>query len=171
MGQINKVSNGNVYIDGNNLIGTVKEMQLPEGAAKMVEHSVLGMQGVIDLPSGFEKMEAKITWGSFYADALAFTGDIYKFLNIQVRANLQQFDAKGLSTEKALVISMIGSSKNLPLGNFKANENSELETNFNVSYFKLTIGGVDVFEVDLVNNIYKVKGVDKLANYRANIGQ
>lgn len=168
---INKVSNANVYINGNNLLGTVKEITLPEGAAKMVEHSVLGMQGTIELPSGFEKLEAKIMWGAFYEDVLKLTGDIHQFLKMQIRSNLQQFGATGLQAEKALVITLIGSSKNLPLGNFKQNENSELETNFNVTYFKLAIGGKDVYEIDPVNNIYKVDGVDKLATYRANIGQ
>jgi len=34
----------------------------------------------------------------------------------------------------------------------------------------MEIDGVEVFEVDVMNNIYKVDGVDIMQQYRANIG-
>lgn len=171
MGAINSITNANLYIGANSFLGKVKELTLPEGAAKMVEHSALGQIGMIDLPAGFEKFEAKITWNSFYADALVQTGSIFDFLTMQARSSVKVYGANGLQQEVPLVVTMRGSSKNLPAGSFKQNENVEAETNLNVTYFKLSIDGKDVYEVDPVNNIYKVNGVDKLATYRANIGQ
>lgn len=166
-----KISNANVYIDGGNFFGAAKEVTLPEGAAKMVEHVALGMQGAIDLPVGFEKMTAKIAWTSFVKEAIIATADIYKGLKMQIRANLEEWSSSGLVSEKAFVISLVATSTNIPAGSFKAQENMEVETNFNVMYIKCTIGGKDVYEMDPVGNIYKVNGVDRLANYRANIGQ
>jgi P2 family phage contractile tail tube protein len=168
---IRKLSNANVYIDGSNFFGTVKEVTLPEGAAKMVEYMALGMQGSIDLPVGFEKMSAKFVWTSFHEEAIKATADIYKGLKMQIRANLEEYSSAGLIGEKAFVCSINGTSTNMPAGSFKAQENMEVETNFNVTYIKVTIGGKDVYEFDPVLNIYKVNGVDRLSNFRNNIGQ
>jgi P2 family phage contractile tail tube protein len=46
----------------------------------------------------------------------------------------------------------------------------ELETDFAVYYCKLEIDGEAIVEIDVLANIYKVAGVDKLAKYRANLG-
>lgn len=169
-GPIHRVTNANVYVGGNNFLGRVKEIDLPEGTAQMLEHTALGLQGKVEFPSGFEKFEAKAVFTSFYPDVIKKMGDITEFLQIQVRSNLQQFGATGLLAQKAIVITMTASPKNLPLGSFKQNENVELEMNLNVTYVKLQIGGEDILEIGLLDNIYKVGGVDKLTAHRANLG-
>jgi uncharacterized protein len=37
-------------------------------------------------------------------------------------------------------------------------------------YYREVHGGVDVNEIDVVNMVRKVRGVDQLAEHRANIG-
>ena len=60
--------------------------------------------------------------------------------------------------------------KDFPMGNFKQHDNVEAESNLSVTYCKLVINGVEISEIDVLANIYKVNGVDMLANYRANLG-
>lgn len=63
--QINRLTNANIYVDGNNLLGRAAEINLPQLKAKMSSHPALGMQFEFELPSGFEKMEAKVKWNAF----------------------------------------------------------------------------------------------------------
>jgi len=39
-----------------------------------------------------------------------------------------------------------------------------------VNYAKLIVDGEEIFEIDVLENIYKVEGVDILETYRNNIG-
>ena len=39
-----------------------------------------------------------------------------------------------------------------------------------VTYAKLVVDGVPLFEIDVLENIYKVGGIDMLTKYKKNIG-
>ena len=39
-----------------------------------------------------------------------------------------------------------------------------------VTYAKLVVNGQDIFEIDVLENIYKVGSKDILSNFRRNIG-
>ena len=56
------------------------------------------------------------------------------------------------------------------MGNFKQHDNVELTSMLTVTYVKQVINGEDVIEIDVLANIFKVNGVDVLAQYRNNIG-
>jgi P2 family phage contractile tail tube protein len=45
-----------------------------------------------------------------------------------------------------------------------------MESNLAVTYVKVEIDGQPVVEFDAIANIYKVDGIDILAQYRSNIG-
>ena len=65
---------------------------------------------------------------------------------------------------------MIGTFKDFPLGNIKPHENAEYETNMSVTYAKLIVDGVEIFEIDTLENIYKVGTVDMLSTFKKNTG-
>ncbi|MCX8505582.1 MAG: phage major tail tube protein, partial [Alphaproteobacteria bacterium] len=66
-GQVNIISNGNVYLNGVNLLGKVKSVKLPIIKAKLVDLHTLGGMMPVQLPAGFEKMEGEVEWASFDA--------------------------------------------------------------------------------------------------------
>jgi P2 family phage contractile tail tube protein len=39
-----------------------------------------------------------------------------------------------------------------------------------VHYYKLEVDGEEIIEIDTLNNIYKIRGEDKLADYTSAIG-
>ncbi len=167
---INRLTNANVYVNGNSLLGKVDEITLPSVKNKMVEHKSLGMVGALEFPSGIEKLEGKIKWNSFYDDVLPLMANPYTTLQIQVRASLESYASGGRVKEVPVVAILTIMPKSLPGGAFKQNDNVEAETDYTANYFKLTIGFVDVVEVDVLANIYKAGGVDVLADYRTHIG-
>lgn len=63
--QINRITNANIYLDGNNLLGRATEIKLPDVSLIMQEHKALGMVGKIELPAGFDKLEGKLNGTPF----------------------------------------------------------------------------------------------------------
>ena len=168
--QVNSITNANIYLDGGNFIGRAKEVQVPEAAYKFVDHEALGMVGMTELFAGIEKMECTVQWNAPYADALKKLTNPNQPVLMQVRANMRESNSAGLVGEVPVICTMSVVAKNIPGFNFKQHENVELETKLNVTYYKLEIDGEAVTEIDVLANIFKVDGVDLLANYKRNIG-
>lgn len=168
--KVNRLTNANIYVDGTNMLGRAAEIELPEITHKMSDHEALGMIGMVEFFSGIEKMEGKIKWNAFYTDALGFIGDPTKTVQLMVRSSLETYESAGRTDEVAVVVYLTVQFKSLPLGNYQQHENVELESQFACYASKMEIDGAPQVEIDLLSNIYKVQGVDIMANYRANIG-
>lgn len=168
--EINRLTNANIYVDGNSWLGRAEEVTLPVITSKMSEHKALGMVGMVELFSGIDKLEARIKWNSVYKDVFKKAANPTKTVQMQVRASLENYGSEGKTGESACVVYMTAQFKALPLGTFKQNENVELESALNVTYIKLVVGGETILELDVLANIYTVDGVDLLATYRANLG-
>lgn len=167
---INRLTNANVYLGADSLMGQAEEINLPEVKVKTAEHKALGMNASLELPAGLDKMEGKIKWTSFYKDSLVKVANPYATIQVQVRGNLEGYEAQGRVSEVPVVAVMSIQAKNFPGVGLKQQENAEMETAFSCLYYKLTIDGQDVIEVDVLANIHKAGGVDLLANYRTNLG-
>lgn len=167
---INRLTNANVWIDGASFLGKAEEVNLPSIMYKMVEHKALGMIGSMEFFAGIDKMESKIKWNSFYRDAMVKSANPFQNVSIQVRSSLENYNSGGKTGEVPVVCYMTAAYKSFPMGNFKQHDNVELESNLSVYYCKLEIDGQPVVEFDAMANIFKVDGVDVMAQYRANIG-
>lgn len=170
MADIKKITNANVYIDGNSYLGKADEISLPQIQHVTAEHKALGMVGVTEFFSGIEKMEATIKWSSLYPDALVKASNPTQSVRLQVRASLETYEASGRTGQQPVMVSITGMFKNVPVGNFKAHENAEFESQLSVSYVKVEVAGQELVEIDVLTNIYKVNGTDILATYRQNLG-
>ncbi len=170
MAEINRITNGNVYINGENFLGRCEEATLPDVKQKETEHKGLGMVGTIMLPSGLEAMTAKLKMASFYPDVVIQAGNPNIGAVVQVRANLETWESEVLLLQQALVALLVGRFTNFPFGTIKSKDNAEYELNMTVTRAVLTLDGVPLYEVDIMNNIWIVNGIDLLAAYRLNIG-
>lgn len=168
--QINRLTNANIYMDGNNLLGRAEEIQLPQIKHKMADHKALGMIGSAEFFAGIDKMESKIKWNALYPEVLKKAANPFIAVQIQARASLETYNSMGKIAEVPAIAYLSGTFKEFPLGNLKAGDNAEYETTMSVNYAKLIVDGEEIFEIDILGNIYKVDGVDILTTYRANIG-
>jgi P2 family phage contractile tail tube protein len=169
--RISKIFNGNVYVDGtSNLLGKASEITLPDIAVETDEHMALGMIGKVSLPTGLALMEAKIKWAGFYAEQLVNGANPFQAHKLQVRASVESYEAEGRVEETPLVVLMTCRWKKTPLGVIGAQAATEYEEELTVTYVKVTLGGKELIEVDVLENVWKVNGVDILAQYRKNIG-
>ena len=168
--EINKLTNANVYLNGVNLLGRAEEVQLPQIKHKMAEHKALGMVGSAEFFAGIDKMECKIKWNALYPAVLAQCSNPFNAAMIQVRASLETYGGTGRIKEVPATAFIIGTFKEFPLGNIKPQENAEYETTMAVTYAKLIVDKVEVFEIDVLQNIYKVGMIDVLNKFKKNIG-
>ena len=160
--QLNRVTNANIYVDGNCLLGKAEEIKLPDITTVMSEHKALGMVGKIELPSGFEKMEGEIKWNSFYRDVWLKMNNPYSMVQLQVRSSVETYGAMGRMQQQPLVTFLSVMFKKNPMGTFKQNDNAEFSSSFACYYIKQQLAGEDMLELDVLANIYKVGGVDQL---------
>ena len=168
--EINRVTNANVYINGDSLLGRAEEIALPEIKHKLVDHKALGMTGTTQFFAGIDKMVARIKWNSFYPEVLKASANPRETVQLQIRASVESYNSKGIGDETPIVMHIHGQFATYPLGYFKQNDNVELAQNISVNYMKLVYGKEDVMEFDALSNIYKVNGEDILATYKSNLG-
>ena len=168
--EINKLTNCNVYMNGNNLLGRAEEVQLPQIKHKMAEHKALGMVGSAEFFAGIDKLECKIKWNALYPDVLRTCANPFTAAMLQVRANLETYNGLGKIKEVPATAFLIGTFKEFPLGTIKPQDNAEYETTMAVTYAKLVVDSEEVFEIDVLQNIYKVGLLDILTVFKKNIG-
>ena len=170
MSQINAIYNANVYLDGNNLLGKAGEFKLPEFEIGQDEYKALGMVGTIKLPNSVEALEGEITWNSLYPEVAAKANHPFKAAQLMVRSNLQTFDARGLVKEVAVVTTVTATFSKNGLGGLKPKEKSEQASTYQATEIRQMVDGRETLYYNAFKNIYRVDGVDVLAQMRKNIG-
>jgi len=169
--QIKRITNANVYSESGSLLGKVEEISMPAIKAKIVDVKALGLFMDVEVFSGLEKMTGKLKFNAVYPELIEEFGSPSATKKIQVRASLEDYDSSGRTSEKPVVCFLSVRFKDvLPAITFKMNDNPEQESEFSCSYYRLEIDGVRYIEVDSFANIFFVKDVDQLAQYRANLG-
>jgi P2 family phage contractile tail tube protein len=165
-----RLTNANIFIDGRSMYGLAEEVTNPEVKAKMGDHKVLGMNGTLELASGLDKMEGSFKLNGPDDTVSTISADVKNAHEIIFRGNVEKYDGQTVVAQRPYVAIWRGTFKNAPGGSQKQHENVELMYNLNVTYYKLQIAGKTLLEIDVVNNIHKVDGVDQLAVYKQNLG-
>lgn len=165
---INKITNANAYLDGVTLIGKLDELELPSIKFKMQDFAALGLFSEIELPSGLEKMEAKLKWNAVYGDNFKEESPL-KSVSLTVKSNMKQHGAGGVLKDIPVTVTISGVFKEIPLGTFKSNEKMDgLQHVMSVYYVKLEEASKLIYEVDVFNNIIKFGSNDILSEFRLN---
>lgn len=168
--QINRITNANIYVNGQSLLGRASEIRLPDVSAIMQEHKALGMIGKIELPAGFDKLEGEIKWNALYQDVALLVANPFQAVQLQCRSSIEVYNAQGRVEEQPLVTFLTVMFTKNPLGAFRQNENAEFCSSFSATALKQLIGGKACLELDYLANVFRVDGQDALAHYRHNIG-
>lgn len=168
--KVNKVTNAAVYIDGEAMLGRADEVTCPDISPKMVDHKGLGMVGEAELPAGLQKMSAKIKWNAIYPEVMKRTHNVFQSMRLQIRTSVETFEGGSRTAQVPAVIYMTATPKKAGGLVFKPQDNVEREDEFNVTAYKLEIDGEEIISVDVLANIWRVNGVDMLAQFRENLG-
>lgn len=165
---INSIINANAYLGTTKLAGKLDELELPAVKVKTQEVTALGIYGTTEIPCGLEKMEAKFKWNAVYPDEWKQESPM-KTTRVIVKSNMMVVDANGVKKNSQVTATIGGLFKELPTGSIKPGEKMDsAEHLMAVSYYKLEVDGAQVYEIDVINNIFKQGETDLLADFNTN---
>lgn len=154
-----------VFVDGYGFLGRTVGGSLPKVKIKTEGYRDGGMDGETDLDFGQEKMEASMSFSEYDRGILAAAGK--RNLPITLRGSLED---EGDASE-AIVANLRGLVTEVDPGEWKAGEPKiELKLNMTPDYYRLTIGGAEIYDIDVIGGVRRIDGVDQIAGRRANLG-
>ena len=160
---LGQITNADLYINGADVKGKVKEFDLDDIGATEVEHSALGMIGVINLPGRpVEALGGKISFDwldeAVERDLLNPT----KRHNMQLHSYVDVFDETGLNVGASHTLVTHVGFHVVKRGGFKAKlgEGVGTEHAITVLSFSQKVYGdaTAIIEFDAMANIYRVNG-------------
>jgi len=156
------LKNFTVFIDGVGYAGIVEEGTPPKLAMKVEEFQGGGMIGAVDIPMGsVEKMEFEITLAEYNPAVMGKFG--HNDLPVSFRG-AQGADNEAIKVETRALL------REIDQGGLKAAEKGQLKIAFTASYYKMTVAGADVVEIDMENMVFKSGGVDHAAGMKKALG-
>lgn len=167
---VNSLWNCNVYLNGTSLLGRASEFEVPAPKRLMKDYGGLGMAAKIDIPSGWDKMTASITWASFDATTIGLLASSTAIQQFAALGDIQVMTAAGETSDLPVIYNVSGLTIDPGPVNFKAQDNITFKTTIQVYHVDLTVAGSQVYLFDAFSNQFIVNGIDQLAQYRANIG-
>ncbi|HCT8190550.1 phage major tail tube protein [Morganella morganii] len=165
-----KLKNMNLFFNGDNWQGKAEEITLPKLTRKLEAYRAGGMNGAAHVDLGLEDdaLGMEMTLGGMEAQLYKQWG-IAEIDGVPLRfAGAYQRDDTGEVTACEVVVR--GRLSEIDPGSAKQGDNTQVKFSFKPTYYRLVWNGADLIEIDVVNMVEKVDGVDRLAEQRAAIG-
>lgn len=161
------IKNMNLFVDGKGYAGKATEVTPPKLALLMDEHKAGGMDAAIDIEMGMEKLEASFILTDYNKDVLKLWGvSDGSTVPLVFRAAAKDADGK----VHAIILNMRGRLKDIDRGTWKPGEKAPLTFSVTLEYYKETIDGDVIYEIDIPNMKRIVNGKDQLKAERDALG-
>lgn len=165
-----KVVNYNVYLGNEKLVGVSADITLPKLEPMTATVSGAGIAGEYEspVPGHFGKLEMDMSFRSISVDSAKLLVPGTK--SLVLRASQQSYDIAGGTTNyRQLKITLKVMPKGVDLGKLSQGKPTETKNTFEVIYIKVEENGLVLIELDKLNFVYVVNGVDILAPIRNQI--
>ncbi|WP_314915559.1 phage major tail tube protein [Pseudomonas helleri] len=153
--------NTNMFVDGQSLQGDVPSLSLPKVKVKTEEYRGGGMD------MGLEKLEASFTTNGIRREVLKYFG---AFDQTGFNASFRGAFKGQKGTVTSVVATLRGGLREVDPGEWSAGSKAEFKYAVDVTYYKLEIDGRVMFEIDPINCVRVIDGVDQLAAVRSALG-
>ncbi|VWC47653.1 major tail tube protein [Burkholderia lata] len=168
MGMPRKLKGFNLFQNGENFVGQVVEVTLPKLTRKMEDYQGGGMSGPIKVDFGQEGIQLEWTCGGFMRSVLGqYAITKHDGVLLRFAGGYQSEDSTNVD---AIEIVIRGRHSEIDPGTAKSKEDTAFKVTTVASYYKLSVNGQDVIEIDFVNMVEKVNGNDLFAALRNAIG-
>ena len=159
--------NFSLYVDGIGYAGRVTEANLPSLSIQTEDFRGGGMDAPAQIDMGMEALELSFTLAEYDPAVLRQFGLLdQNAVQVAIRGAL----VDNGTAATAIVCNATGHFKEFDPGSFTAGEITEAEFTMGLRYYKLTVDGSVVHEVDVENMTRIINGADQLASIRAAIG-
>jgi uncharacterized protein len=159
--------NFSLYVDGIGYAGRVTEANPPGLTIQTEEFRAGGMDAPVEIDMGMEALEMSFTLAEYDPAVLRQVGLLdQNAVQVTIRGAMV---ANG-EAATPIVINCTGSFKEYDPGSFAAGEATEAQFTMALRYYRCTVGGAVVHEIDVENMTRVINGVDQLASIRTAIG-
>lgn len=162
--------NANIYNEGRALLG-VGTVELPDFEFMTESVSGLGIAGELDLPvlGHFKSLTMSIKWNSTCAESISLLAP--ETHRLAIYASVQSWNAGTGKFEPVPVrVTTLAVPKKSGVGKFEPGKKMEPGSDFELSYVKMSMNGIVRLEIDKVNFICAINGVDYLSTVRTHMG-
>ena len=156
------LKNFNLFVDGRGYAGRVDEITLPKLTIKTEEFQGAGMSAPVEIDMGMEKLEMDMTFSEYDPELFKLFG----LTNGSEIAFTIRGALEGNGETSPVVINVRGYFKDMDFDSWKSAEKASLKCSATCNYYKLTINGVVLIEIDPINMIRNVNGSDQLSKLR-----
>lgn len=165
-----KLKNLNLFNDANNYVGVVKSVTLPPLGRKMEAYRGGGMNGPVKADLGFSDDGIQFEWKTGGLDLISlkqFGAVNASGIALRFAGSFQQDDTGEVS---AVEVVLRGRHETIEMGDAQPGEDTEHSITTTCTYYKLIVDNEEIIEIELLNFIEKVNGVDMLEKQRSAIG-
>ena len=154
--------------DGVGYLHEVPELTLPTLARNMVDYQTGGMDSPIKSDMGGQPLTMDWTLGGMVPEIFGqFGAQKHDAVALRFSGAYQSDDSEAVQSVQVIAR---GRHSEIAPGNAKKGEDTAIKVTSELSYYRLTIDGKDIVEIDVMNLVYKVKGVDLYAPHRNALG-
>lgn len=164
-----KINNFNVYDGKTKLVGVSAEITLPAFEPLTETLSVAGMAGEMEseVIGSFGSMKIEIPFENLTENFFAFAASTNPII---IRGSMEVLNIQTQDkSKKPVVITIKGRTLNINLGTFKKGGKGQPSITKEITYIKIMINNTTQVELDKLNNIFKLGGVDLLEEIRSQI--
>ena len=163
------LKNFNLFIDGRGYAGNIDEAQLPALNLTIEDFRAGGMDAPIGLDMGMEKLELSFVLSKYDTDTLKQFG-LGEGAETQVtlRAGLESY---GVADATRVVVNARGKVKGVEFGAMQPGAKSSVTFTMDLTFYRYTQAGEVIHEIDVINMVRRIGGVDRLASMRAALGR
>lgn len=165
-----KLKHLNFFNEGRTYIGEAESFNRPSLARKTEAFRGGGMAGAAHVDHGLDDDALEMTWvvGGYASQVIKQMGvaDVGGVL-LRFSGSLQREDSGEVET---LEIVVRGRHTEIDTGEYKTGEDSNKTITTKAVYYKETLNGEELCEIDLLNGIERFGSVDRMAEHRRAIG-
>lgn len=165
-----KLKHLNLFNDGNSYLGIAKSVTLPVLSRKFESYRGGGMDGPVKVDLGHSDDGLQLEWTLGGWDLIAvrqFGATKADGVPLRFAGSVQRDDTGEVS---AVEIVARGRHEEIDFGDAAPGEDTEHKITTTLTYYKLTVDGETLIEIDLLNFVYIVNSNDLLAEHRKALG-
>lgn len=156
------LKNYNLFVDGQGFAGLMDEVTLPTLALQIEDHRAGGMDASMPIDMGMENLELGFTCAEH-------SPAIFRQFGLSDQ-NAVALVFRGALADNETVIPYVITCKGMYTeisgASVSAGDKVPLESTVRCNYYKLSHNGQDLIEVDILNMVRRINGVDQLAAIR-----
>ena len=165
-----KLKHMNLFNEGESYMGVASSVTLPKLTRKFEAWRGAGMDGIAKVDMGMGDDGLPLDWalGGIDLTVLKQYGAVSaNSIGLRFAGSYQQDDT---GDTIAVEVVVRGRHEEIDMGEAKPGEDTEHKIITACTYYKLTIDGQEIIEIDTMGMISKVDGKDMLEEHRKNIG-